>query len=77
MTRTNIGSPIEDEILRIARKHDGQVTPAVVAAESSYSIEERSDRLDELATKGHARMDIDDQGNVLYAFTGLKKNSDK
>lgn len=62
----------EKEILRVARTTGGRVTPALVAAETTYSIEECSKRLEELTTKGYVRMDIDDDGNVVYAFAGLE-----
>lgn len=61
----------EDQVLEVAKQHDGQVTTAAVAANSALSLGEADETLTRLAEQGLARMDIDAQGDKVFVFSGL------
>lgn len=59
----------EKAILRIARDSGGRLTPSLVALESDMSVDQAEKALDELAKKGHASMQVRDDGRVEYEFS--------
>lgn len=61
----------EDQLLEVANSHDGRVTVAVAAAETTLSLADAESILPRLAKDGHLRMDIDGDGDNAYAFPGL------
>jgi hypothetical protein len=65
------GAAARDEkaILRIARDAGGRVTPSLVALESDMSVDQAEKALDELAKKGHASMQVREDGRVEYEFS--------
>ncbi len=61
------GDP-EKIILRLARKLEGRVTPALVAIESDLSIEKAEEVLQNLVKRGFTSMEVRDNGTIEYFF---------
>jgi hypothetical protein len=59
----------ERAVLRIARDRGGRLTPSLVALECDLGIEESERLLDNLARKGHASMQVRDDGRIEYEFS--------
>jgi hypothetical protein len=59
----------ERSILRIARDRGGRLTPALVALDCDMGVEEAERILDGLAKKGHASMQVREDGRVEYEFS--------
>ncbi len=66
---------IERTILRTARKNGGKVTPAEVALEGDWTIEQAEKALEKLAAGGHAEMHIRDSGVIEYRFAEFERES--
>jgi len=66
---------IERTILRTARKNRGTVTPAEVALEGDWTIEQAEKALEKLAAGGHADMRIRDSGVIEYHFAEFERES--
>lgn len=58
----------QTEVLRIARRHHGRVTPALVAIDTALSVAEAEGALNLLVRDGHAAMTVADDGRVEYEF---------
>ena len=58
----------QTEVLKIARRHSGRVTPALVAVDTTLSVEAAERALDEMVRGGHATMAVADDGRVEYEF---------
>ncbi len=58
----------EKEILRIAQREKGRITPALVALNSFLSIERAESILENLAKKGYASMHVTEDGRIEYEF---------
>ena len=58
----------QTEVLKIARRQSGRVTPALVAVDSALSVAEAERALDEMVRGGHAAMMVADDGRVEYEF---------
>ena len=58
----------QTEVLKIARLHSGRVTPALVAVDTTLSVEAAERALDEMVRGGHATMAVADDGRVEYEF---------
>ncbi len=58
----------EKEVLKIARDKSGRVTPTMIALESYLSIETAEKVLELLAKKGYTRMEVTEDGRVVYEF---------
>ena len=58
----------QTEVLKIARREGGRVTPALVAVDSHLSVEEAERTLDEMVRGGYATMAVADDGRVEYEF---------
>jgi hypothetical protein len=67
LQETSAGS-IEREILSIAKRENGKVTPAIVALNSDISLDEAERALENMAKRGYATMDVSDSGTVEYLF---------
>ena len=66
-------SDVELEILELAARTDGAISIARVAANTDLSLEQSEDILEDLAKKGLARLDLDDEGNRIFVFSGLEE----
>ena len=66
---------IEHAILRIARANRGTVTPAQVAVESEWTLEQAQKALEKLAAGGHADMRIRDSGVIEYHFAEFERGA--
>ena len=62
---------IETVILRAAKAHGGVVTPAVVAVDGDYSLDEAKGCLDDLVSGGHAELRVRRSGGMVYVFPDL------
>lgn len=56
------------EILQLAKAAEGELTLMQVAADTTLSIEESRQFLEELVTEGMAQMIVDEAGVILYQF---------
>jgi hypothetical protein len=59
----------ERSVLRIAREKGGRLTPALVALDCDMGMEEAERVLDGLARKGHASLQVREDGRIEYEFT--------
>ncbi len=66
---------IEHAILRIARRNRGAVTPAAVAVDSEWTVEQAQKALDKLAAAGHADMRILESGKIEYRFSEFEREA--
>lgn len=62
---------LEDTILRLARKFQGNLTPLELAANSSLSLDEADKALENFVRKGYANMKVTDEGTIIYEFPGF------
>ena len=58
----------QTEVLKIARLQGGRLTPALVAVDTTLSVEEAERTLDEMVRGGYATMAVSDDGRVEYEF---------
>ena len=58
----------EKELLRLAKSEQGILTPTVVALHTSLSLQEAEQLLGELSSRGYARVEVDEEGNLRYYF---------
>jgi hypothetical protein len=63
---------LELRVLQLARSHHGRVTAPLAAAELGVSIAQADEQLTRIAKAGHANVDIDDDGVVVYDFPALR-----
>lgn len=63
---------LELRVLQLARTHGGRVTAPLAAAELGVSIAQADEKLTEIAKAGHANVDIDPDGVVVYDFPSLR-----
>ncbi|MBN4077343.1 TM2 domain-containing protein [Sulfobacillus acidophilus] len=66
----NLSTP-EKDILKIAYKNDGVVTPQMVTLSSSMSLREAKKELELLKISQYCNKDIAEDGAELYYFHGL------
>ena len=59
---------LEKQVLKSAKKNDGRLTPALVALDSSLSIEEAETILQSFVKRGYATMEVTDSGQIEYRF---------
>ncbi len=64
---------IERTILRTARRNTGTVTPAEVALEGDWTVEQAAKALEKLAAGGHADMRIRESGVIEYHFAEFER----
>lgn len=62
---------LEDTILKLARKFQGNLTPLELAANSSLSLDEADKALENIVRKGYANMKVTDEGTIIYEFPGF------
>ncbi|MDE0229769.1 MAG: hypothetical protein OXH96_00725 [Spirochaetaceae bacterium] len=58
----------QTEVLKIARRQGGRITPALVAVDTPLSVEEAERALDQMVRGGYATMAVADDGRVEYEF---------
>jgi hypothetical protein len=58
----------EKELLNAARRLGGVVTPAIIAVETSLSLEQAEEILQRLAGKGYTDMRVTESGRIEYIF---------
>lgn len=67
---------MEREVLQIARDRGGVVTPSLVALETSLSIAEAEQVLGDLASRGHAGIEVRADGRIEYEFADFMRRLD-
>jgi len=65
----------EQRILRAAQKHDAALTVATASLETGIPLDKTQRMLSRLAREGHCREDVNEEGDRLYVFTGLRSNA--
>ena len=70
-TRRMNSAAAEQQILKIASRNQGNVTPQMVAMQASFSLSHAKKELDRLKNEGYCTVDIDEDGAEVYHFTGL------
>jgi hypothetical protein len=61
----------ETQILQLARRFGGRLTPVELASNTHLSLEEADKALEEFVRKGHADMTVTDAGSIVYEFSGF------
>lgn len=69
--RSRFSSP-ERAILKSAEANDGVVTVQMVALSSGLNMAQAKTELDRLHQENFCDKDVDEDGNVIYQFKGLK-----
>jgi hypothetical protein len=59
----------ERSVLRVAREKGGRLTPALVALDCEIGMDEAERVLDGLARKGHASLQVREDGRIEYEFS--------
>lgn len=67
----------EREILRIAARKGGRITPVEVAANSEYSLEDAKLSLDDMCKKGFAEIELTESGELVYLVRGIISDDQK
>lgn len=62
----------ERQILKIAKKHGGVVTIQMVSLDSSMSLSEAKNELEQLREQGFCEKDVDESGAEIFTFNGLE-----
>lgn len=62
---------LETQILKLARKFKGKLTPVELATNSSLSLEEANNALEDIVRKGYANIIVTDAGTFVYEFPGF------
>ena len=62
----------ETIVLELALKHDGRLTIAQIAALTPLSVDDAKTALQQLSLQGVAELEFDAQGDIFYAFGGLR-----
>ena len=58
----------ERKILRVAQQEGGRITAAIAALKTDLSLDKAEEVLQDLARRGHAAMQVTDDGRVEYTF---------
>lgn len=66
---------LETAVLQAAAANGGSVTPAAIAVQGHYGLEESKKCLDGLVDGGHAELRVLDDGSTVYAFPDLQMQS--
>lgn len=65
-------SEFEDKsVLRVAARHGGIVTVALITLETELSADEAREAIESLCIRGVAYPDVQDDGSIQYRFPGL------
>ncbi len=67
---------LETTILKLARQHKGRLTPVELAVNSSLSLEESQEALEEIVRRGYAEIAVADTGSIIYEFPGFLRFDD-
>ena len=68
---TSAQEDIERTVLKVAASHQGHLTVSKLAMDSVLSIDQATQILETLESKGVARSTIGSHGDLEYVFTGL------
>lgn len=63
---------LELRMLQLARMHHGRVTTIMAATELGIPLADAEKKLDEFVAKGHAQMEVTDEGYVIYDFPAVR-----
>ena len=74
--RTRRPEDLEREVLRLARDHGGVLTPSLIAVESDISVADAERVLGDLAARGHASVEVRENGRVEYEFAEFMRRLD-
>ncbi len=66
---------LEKAILRTAMRHKGRVTPALVAADTNYSMDIVKNELEKFLKSRHAEIKVSKTGVVVYYFQDFDDGS--
>ncbi len=66
---------IQEALLSYARKADGNLSVADAAAATRFSLDEVRRELETMADKGYVARETDEDGLILYRFSGKKKSA--
>ncbi len=66
---------LEQVILKTARKNNGVVTPAEVALEGGFDLDEVKNSLEKLVSKGFAEIRVKKSGTYVYFFSDFSNHS--
>lgn len=69
--RIQLSSP-ERSILKCAHDHNGVITPHLVALATGLNLKSAKAELERLYKQGFCQKDVDEEGNEIYQFKGLK-----
>jgi len=61
----------ERQVLEVAAKHEGIVTPQLVTLNTSLTLAQALRQLENMKHHGHCNKDVDENGNDIYMFSGL------
>ena len=67
-SRKNIQAAREKEILKLAKKKQGELTIAEIVAETSMNSEEADEIMREFVVKQYVDMKITNEGAIIYEF---------
>lgn len=62
----------EQKLLRAAKKHEGALTVATASLETGIALKRCRKLLDQLDRDGFCQLDVTEEGEPLYVFSGLK-----
>ena len=64
-------APTVPPALRATKARGGRITPAAVAVDGNYSLDECKECLGGLVRKGHAELQVRETGSAVYVFPDL------
>ncbi|PKL85948.1 MAG: hypothetical protein CVV22_05290 [Ignavibacteriae bacterium HGW-Ignavibacteriae-1] len=64
----------ERMILSLASKNNGILTAFLLAENTTFNLEEAMQTLDQFVIKGHARIEVNDNGGIEYHFISYLKS---
>lgn len=68
---------LENQILRLAEKRNGSLTPIELAMETSLSVEEAKKQLESWANQGVVTIKVAENGALVYHFTGILSEQER
>ena len=71
----NASERLETAVLRTAAANGGSVTPAAIAVQGAYSLDQCRECLDGLVSNGYAELRVLEDGGTEYAFPDLQMRS--
>ena len=67
-SKDSAGIETEKQVLRVAQRESGKLTPAIVALNSDLSIDDAEKVLSNFVTRGYASMNVQNDGRIVYEF---------